>query len=86
VNGKDYKTFTLNGSYIESQMVEIQYNPDNRSDIRSLAPQNKTIGIWLIVIGLIIMMGTIHFNIEIQDCCRRNWCIYSGRLDNKRYN
>lgn len=60
VNGKDFKTpFTLNGSYAENQVVEMQYNPDNPSDIRSPAPQNKTIGIWLIVIGLAIMIGTI---------------------------
>lgn len=59
VNGKDFKTsFTLNGSYAENQMVEMQYNPDNPSDIRAPAPQNKTVGIWLIVIGLAIMIGT----------------------------
>ena len=60
VNGKEYKTpFTLNGSFAENQMVQMQYNPENPSDIRSPAPQNKTIGIWLIVIGLAIMIGTI---------------------------
>lgn len=60
VAGKDYKTpFTLNGCYAENQMVQLQYNPDNPSDIRSPAPQNKTIGIWLIIIGLAIMIGTI---------------------------
>jgi hypothetical protein len=60
VGGKDYKTpFTLNGSYAESQMVDMQYNPENPGDIRSPVPQNKTIGIWLIVIGLAIMIGTI---------------------------
>lgn len=59
VNGKDFKTpFTLNGAYAENQMVEMQYNPDNPSDIRSPTPQNKTIGIWLIFIGLAIMIGT----------------------------
>jgi len=68
VAGKDYKTpFTLNGSYVENQMANMQYNPDNPSDIRSPAPQNKTIGIWLIVIGLAIMIGaTIWFILTLK--------------------
>lgn len=60
VNGKDYKTpFTFNGSYAENQMVEMQYNPDNPSDIRQPAPKNKTVGIILIVVGIVIMLATI---------------------------
>jgi ATP-dependent Zn protease len=59
VNGTDYKTpFTMSGTYAENQMVEMQYNPENPSDIRQPAPQNKTIGIVLILIGLAIMIGT----------------------------
>lgn len=59
INDKDYKTpITLYGSYIENQMIEMQYNPNNPNDIRSPAPQNKTIGIVLILIGLAIMIGT----------------------------
>lgn len=68
VNGKDFKTpFTLDGSYAENQIVSMQYNPDNPSDIRSPVPQNKTIGIWLIIIGLAIIIGaTIWFILTLK--------------------
>jgi hypothetical protein len=60
VDGKAYKTaFVLDGSYAQDQMIDIQYNPDNPSDLRQPAPQNKTIGIILILIGLAIMIGSI---------------------------
>ena len=61
VNGKQLTTpLTDEGtSYSKGSIVNIQYNPDNPSDIRLKQAANKTVGIILIVIGLVIMLGSI---------------------------
>lgn len=60
VNSKNYSgSLILNYSVAEGQTVDIQYNPENPNDIRQPQVKPKTVGIILIVIGLVIMFGTV---------------------------
>lgn len=60
VNEKEYTTaFDIPYSVAEGQTIEIQFNPENPSDIRLPQPENKTIGIILIIVGLLFMFATI---------------------------
>lgn len=57
VDGKEYKTQLTTQGPVQTKgnTIDIQYNPENPNDIIQKTVSNKTIGIWLIVIGIVIM-------------------------------
>ena len=69
VSGKEYKTnlVTSGRNYAPNELISIQYNPNNPSDIREKTAANKTIGIVLLLVGLgIIVISIVWFIITLK--------------------